>query len=316
MPETNQVLARLAGREAASLVGVGIDGTARGDKHAALDRIIRELKVPNPQEVYTRLVKHLQGSELTINFQAYKFFNRKPSGVGYVSQFEGGNRWGGGSYITDRDTAEEAMFDYSGTRARPARVHAEVMDRVRLLGKLAADRFEPSVRPKYAALNYARLKYGSAGMWGKSFMVLKEHVKHSATYLHSDSFDQIRDPMKRAALQTKIATFFDMDRLLVNMPSAMLRALYDAERGKDFGDTTVIDGLNATDYIEAQVHGEVRFERDIAKIMISGAEVNEAQARTQKLAAAGNFKVVTPKKLRETFDKFGHKYSIPAAVIK
>ena len=311
MPDTNQVLGRLAGREAASLVGLGIDGTARGDKHAALGRIINELKAAHPQAIYERLIKHLQGSDLTINFQAFKFFNTKPGGAGYVSQFEGGNRWGDGTYVTKRDTAEEAMFDYSGARARPASVPGAVLDRVKHLGMLARDTFEPSARPKYAALNYARLKYGAAGLWGKSFMVLKEHVKHNATYLHSDSFDQLKDAAKAAALPGKVTTFFDMDRLLLNMPSAMLRALSHAEKGGTFGDATVLDGLEASDYIEAQVHGEVRFDRDIARIVICAAEVADAQAKTQRLAATGSFKVVTPKKLRETFMKFGHKFGIP-----
>jgi hypothetical protein len=207
--EKKQVLARLAARDTASITAAGTDATADADKKAAFSRIIGDLNVPIMQAkfVYKRLIEHLQKSDLTINFAAYKFFNQKPRGTGYVSQFEGGDRWGGGTYITMRDEAEEAMFDYSGAKAKPSSIPTAVLNRIKDLGKLAGPTFEPSIRPKYAALNYARLRYGSAGQWGKSYMVMKEHVKHNATYVHTDSFDETGSAGQRAALPGKLPAF-------------------------------------------------------------------------------------------------------------
>jgi hypothetical protein len=111
--EKKQVLARLGARDAASLVGMAVDASASTDREKALLRLVGDLNVLIVQArfVLKRLTEHLQSSNLTINFMAHKFFNRQPRGSGYVSQFEGGDKWGKGGYITTRDAAEEAMFD-------------------------------------------------------------------------------------------------------------------------------------------------------------------------------------------------------------
>jgi hypothetical protein len=91
----------------------------------------------------------------------------------------------------------------------------------------------------------------------------------------------------------------------------MLRALYDAQQGKSLGDVTQVPGLGSTAYVEAHVHGEIRFDRDIAKIVICSAEAMNAETELRKLVAAGkSYKVVTAKKLHETFEKFSRKHAI------
>jgi hypothetical protein len=317
--EKRQVLSRLAGREAASLVGAGIQETAGDDRKKAIFRLMDDLGVQAPTAKFAlaRLVKHLQDSDLTINFKAFKFFNSKPQGTGYVSTFEGGNtRHAGQSYITARDVAEEALFDYSGAKARAAHIPMAVINRVRHFGRVAEPTFEPSMRPKYAALNYARLPNGSAGQYGKSFMVLKEHVKHNATYVHTDSFDESGNARQRAALAAKVATFIAMDRLIVNMPPAMLTALDKASQGHSFGNVTQVPGLGNQAYVEAHVHGEVRFDRDIAKIVISASEVANAETEIKKLIANGlPFKVRSPQQLRAVFETFARKHGIPVVYV-
>ncbi|WP_347557849.1 DUF3626 domain-containing protein [Robbsia sp. KACC 23696] len=316
--ERNQVLARLAARDAASLVGMAAEVSASTDREKALLRVFGVLGVPIIQAypVLKRLTEHLQTADLTINFAAYKFFNRQPRGTGYVSQFEGGNKWGGSSYITARDEAEEAMFDYSGTKAKPASVHADVLRRLRQFGKKSELTFEPSIRPKYAALNYAQLLHGSAGQWGKSHMVLKEHVKHNATYVHTDSFDEAGNARLRAALGDKTASFLNMDRLIANMPDTMLKALYDAYKGVSLGTALQVPGLGDTAYIEAHVHGGLNFDRDIAKIVISNHELTNAEADLKNIALKNkSFKVVSSKTLQETFEKFARKYGIQVVLV-
>jgi hypothetical protein len=308
-------MGRLAARETAGAVDLGIEATASADKIAAFHRIISDLDVPilKAKFVYARLIAHLRESPLTINFAAYKFFNDRPKGIGYVSQFEGGSKWGDDSYLSARDEAEEAMFDYSGTK--PTSLPGQVASRITALGKRSSPTFETSMRPRYAALNYARLPYGSAGQWGKSHMVLKEHVKHIATYLHTDSFDESGSARSRAALASKMANYFNLDRLIVNMPPAMLDALDKSSRGTTFTDTQV-PGLGSTGYIEAHVHGELRFDRDIDKIVISDAELNSSEVETKKLKAAGRpFKVRTGSQIEKVFRNFARKNGIAVVVI-
>ncbi len=307
------VLGRLAASETLSVVALGQDATAQADREAAVRRMIADLGAPILQAKFllARLQQHLQASDLTINFIAYKFFNTKPQGPGYVSQFEGGSKWGDGGYMQARDEAEEAMFDYSSGKPRPASAPQAVLNRIRHLGKASSVHFEPAMRPKYAALNYARLDHGSAGQWGKSFMVLKEHVKHTASYLHTDSFDEAGSAAQRATLGGKLSTFTNLDRLIANMPLRMLQALHAAEQGTRHAGATQVPGLGSTSYIEAHVHGDIRFDRDIAKVVLSNAEIAEALVKTTTLEQQGKpFRAITPDKLVSIFTRFAAKYGI------
>jgi Protein of unknown function (DUF3626) len=318
--EKKEVMARLAARDAATLSAMGISGTADADKITAMSRLIGELNIPIMQvgQVYKNLLAHLQGADLTINFCAYKFFNSAPQGAGYVSQFEGGNKWGGGTYITTRDEVEEGMFDYGKnkpvvtpphTKTQTASIPVQVLQRITNLGKLSSPEFEPSVRPKYAALNYAKLRYGAAGQWGKSYIVLKEYVKHNCSFIHTDSFDEWNN---RAKISGQVASFIDMHRLIVNMPANMLTSLYEvAINNKTYGMDVKVPGMGDTQYIEAHLHGEIRFDRDVAKIVINQTEVQESLVKTQNLVNSGKpFKERTPEKIQKIFRKFANKNGI------
>lgn len=317
MTAPSDALTRLTARDTASLAAVGIEASAGDDQIAAMSRLIGELGVPMMQAraAYTRLLQHLQKSELTINFVAYKFFNRKPDGAKYISQFEGGNTWGDPTYMSMRDEAEEAMFDYSATRAAGGTAAVAVQQRVTRLGQRGGVEFDGAIRPKYAALNYARLKYGSAAQWGKSYMVLKEYIKHGATYVHTDSFDCAGSARQRAILTGQVANFVHLQRLLVNMPASMLAALDKASRGGSFGEDVQPPGVGTTSYVEAHVHSEIRFERDIQTIVINSDELGACEAETQKLHAKDGkrWKQIGEKKLRKHFEDFATRYDIAVA---
>ncbi len=310
--EKQAALARLAARDAASLKGMGIESTADDDKIAAMSRIIGDLDIPITQArfVYDRLIRQLREADLTINLQAYKFFNSEPKGQGYVSQFAGGNTWGDGGYIAMRDEAEEAMFDYSGASTSTA--PSAVRDRVTSLGKRSSTEFQGAMRPKYAALNFANLTYGSAPQWGKSYVVLKTVLKHNATFVHTDSFDMAGSATQRAALSTKVANFLNMQKLIVNMSPSMLDALYKVTNGHDFGTITTLPGLGSTAYVEAHVHSGVNFNRDIARLVISRTELSSTKTKTLALHAKDRkrWKVRTPEKLTNIFEKFCRKNGI------
>lgn len=309
------VWARMGARDAASLKAAGIEATSDQDKIDAMSRIIGDLNVPimNARLAYQRLINQLQLADLTINFFAYKFFNKKPAGEKYVSQFEGGNTWGNPTYMQMRDEAEEAMFDYGASGpALPGANFGAVQQRVKTLGERSSTEFEGALRPKYAALNYASLTYGSAAQWGKSYVILKEYVKQGATYVHTDSFDCAGSARQRATLRGQVANYFNMQRLIVNMPLPMLTALDQASRGQSFGQATQPPGVGNTAYVEAHCHSDLRFDRDLAALVINQDEVDDCEAQTRKLHGddAKRWKIVKPKGLKKRFEKFAETYGI------
>lgn len=315
MTNEPDVWARMGARDAASLKAAGIEASAEQDKVAAMTRIIGDLNVAimAARFAYQRLINQMQQADLTINFYAYKFFNKKPAGEKYVSQFEGGNTWGDPTYMQMRDEAEEAMFDYGASGAAlPGNDFTIVRQRVKDLGERSSNEFLGAIRPKYAALNYANLAYGSAAQWGKSYVVLKEYVKQGATYVHTDSFDCAGSARQRATLRGQVANYFNMQRLITNMPLSMLTALDQASRGQNFGQATQPPGVGDTAYIEAHCHSDLRFDRDLAALVINTDEVNECEAKTVKLHSEDKkrWKVIKPKALTKRFEKFAETYGI------
>jgi hypothetical protein len=314
MMNDSDVRARMAARDTASLVGANISATADQDQVAAMSRIIGDLNVPimGALQAYKRLLAQLQGADLTMNFIAYKFFNKKPEGEKYVSQFEGGNTWGDPTYMQMRDEAEEAMFDYAGTGPALAGNFGAAKARVKTTGDRGSNAFDGMIRPKYAALNYANLAYGSAAQWGKSYMILKEYVKQGATYVHTDSFDCAGSARQRATLRNQVANYFNMQRLLVNMAPGMLSALDQASRGQNFGQATQPPNVGNTAYVEAHCHSEIRFDRDLAALVINTDEMNESEAKTTVLhqGDAKRWKVMKPKGVKKRFEAFADTYGI------
>lgn len=310
----SDVAARLAGSDTASLAAMGIEANADADKIAAMRRLIADLNVPimRAKYVYAAMLRQMASANLTINFQAFKFFNKMPEGDRYVSQFEGGSTWGDPTYMDMRDEAEEGMFDYSATKPATGKEASTVQQRIKSVAGRAEAEFVGAVRPKYAALNYAGLMYGSAAQWGKSHMVLREYMKHNATYIHTDSFDVAGSARQRAMMAGQLANFLNLQRLLVNMAPPMLKALEEASRGVSFGRSVQPPGVGTTSYIEAHLHSEVKFERDIATMVICQDELDTCEAETAKLHTkdAKRWKKLTPKKLKARFEKFVKTYGM------
>ncbi|MEN0052782.1 MAG: DUF3626 domain-containing protein [Mucilaginibacter sp.] len=311
--EKQEVLARLAASETASLSSTNINATDFSDELAAMNRIHQVLGVPITQtdRVCQNMIRRIREADLTFNFTAYKFFNRMPSGKGLYNKFSesGVNQ----AYIAMRDEAEEKMFDYSNKGMRSGMQN--MVNRISNLGSYSGGNnitFEPMSRPKYAALNYAGLRHGAAGQWGKSYAVLKENLKHNCTFIHSDSFDF----GTRANTAGMLANYHNPYRLIVNMSENMLRALSIAVNGANFGADLQPSGVGQTTYIEAHVHAGIMFNRDIKKLCISNLEVSEAETKTRELSANDNsLRVINSRKLRDIFSKFAQKFGIPIEYI-
>lgn len=115
----------------------------------------------------------------------------------------------------------------------------------------AYDRADPAERPVYGALDHRRDPVGAAPRFGSAHVRLTAEATARATFCHPDSYAE--------------PTLFG---------TAARFALLDAVDG---------GGLDALDdYVEAQVHGPVRFDRDVEALVLDpshrGTEV-EADAR-------------------------------------
>jgi hypothetical protein len=122
----------------------------------------------------------------------------------------------------------------------------------RMFGK-AYDDASPHERPIYGALNFRQKPVGAAPRFGSSYFRLHSHVLSRTTFCYPDS---VYEPTNFGVLEA-----CDL------IPLAL------ADKEKDLLD----------DYIEAQVHGTVRVDRDIAAVVLDpcyqGTEVEKAARR-------------------------------------
>src|SRR5258708_4625889 len=203
--ERQEVLARLAASEILSLKDEEINAHRFDNELNASINIISVLNISADQvdNVRRTLVQRLQNSDLTINFQALTFFANLPTGS-FRNTWQQGNS--GNDYLNDRDKVEERLFDYSNTSGRSASL--SVLARIKLFGSRSSSTgaenrfFKAAMRPKYAALNYTGALQGAAPTYGRSCLVLKEHVKLNATFTNRDSFGYVvatHDPASETA---------------------------------------------------------------------------------------------------------------------
>ena len=293
--ERQEILGRLAASEVASLKAMEIDAQSTKIEFDAWLKVINVLSIPaaNAAAVVDTLIEHLQDSDLTINFKADRFFGTMPSGS-FGNTFQQGNSPSG--YLQTRDRVEEKLFDYSGTSGRTGPL--SVLARIKVFGSRTNSSntdnvfFKSAMRPKYGALNYTGNTNGAASFYGRSYMLLKEYVKHNSTFTAKDSFGYGSDP----DAGNRTANYHNLGRLIVNMNNDMLARLYNAATGANLPVTANSGALN---YLEAQIHASIEFNRDIRTVCIANSELGGANSR----------------QIRENILKFGRKNSVQVRFI-
>ncbi len=307
------VMARLAAQETAALMNRSIELTLDRDKRRVYERISNTFGVPateldaDPmwkravQSSVEQMVAQLRSAELNINFRANEFFASSKSQAKYTTKFET-MRKAGAIMGKDRIEAEEKMFRYSenvgvATAGASAEEKAAAL-RATDYGDVNSPSFKGAIRPKYCSVNFAGLIDGMGAQWGRSHMVLAEHLKPNMTFVHSDSFDVVLSRrVTPADGQGMVANFHHMYRLLANMAEPMLEAVADAATGNLGPGLTAAAlkkryKLGDTTYIEGHVHAEIYFARDVKKFRICNAEA-------------------TSPDVKKNIDKFKTKYSVP-----
>lgn len=144
----------------------------------------------------------------------------------------------------------------------------------RLFG-MAYNGTELATRPKYGALDLTLASDGPAPRFGSCYFILKEHVSHRATFTFGGSQDE---PSARgtvdefdAILAALLEESFTDDTALGMRnvrPATVLSVLQRLKMPQGSG---AEKSHNLDHLIEAQVHGSIRLDRDVAALVADGS---------------------------------------------
>jgi hypothetical protein len=113
----------------------------------------------------------------------------------------------------------------------------------------------PSERPKYGALNFTGDPLGAAPIFGLCHLVLKDSVRKRTTVTFTDS--------SRPAV-AQVGTLETLPHVLLNKSDASLRRSIEVQLGTA---QNWRPEMRDPEYIEAQIHGPIELDRDVAEIV-------------------------------------------------
>jgi hypothetical protein len=301
--ETDAALARLARNHVVGLHDLAERGLDVREK--AFRRFLRICR-PRGSEAHARrffessMIGILKEARLTINFNADDWFGNGKEPTRVLNKFDRSRQPAPNPQTVKdrwyRNKVEMEFGDYAGHARRGRAPH--VRDARRLVAHYGAtqiDRiglptsphFHSAVRPRYGALDFAYCRGGGAGGngYGRSFLILKEHIRHASTFVHTDSFKVNRDLAARRSeygnrvftLHDATATYFQLEKILLYCTPSMLMQIYSYASGQQARGSTFCLPPDTTgvkiNYIEFHAHADIRFDRDIAAMVISRTEM-------------------------------------------
>lgn len=144
--------------------------------------------------------------------------------------------------LFDKDTNYRNLFETntsSGSMDKVARRGWESG----MFGKIY-DNSEPSERCKYGVLNIEKGCYvNSASRYGNSYFIMKPSVKYRSTFTYGDS-----------SVYLETYSYQYPESFLSALPTDFVMSLTNSEN---------VSPSHGRGYIETQIHGDVRFDRDI-----------------------------------------------------
>lgn len=288
----NAVLGRLAAQETVSL----LDATQASDEDFKVMAGMRCFNVFHDYcmtnsvtgaEIAERIVKVIQDARLTIAFKSGNWFYDENKYESYINMFQKGSS-GASNDFDKRDDVENQMFQYGGRtnqvvpRGGTTTGVQHAQQRIQEYGVRNTQNFQAGMRSKYAAVDFGDWTWGASSKYGKSFFVLKDHMKHNATFVHRDSFElanvqnmEDSHPYHNKVIPAKLctATFHTLERVVYFAELQMLSKLFDYAMGiKQKGsEQSAFGGLM---YLEAHMHSDVFFKRDVAALHLSKNDVD------------------------------------------
>lgn len=288
--EREAALGRLAGQEVLSLTE-GRTGMTRGEVLDLVKRVQTKFGMNTTEAVnFVRAAGALlRKARLTINFSAANWFRGEIKGATYLTCWEivkYGISGKGSGYDRTRDATEEKLFQYSdpGKDVKKS-IPQAVMDRIKQQGVRRSEPTHPNqagayganvllpanpgMRPKYAALDFGEVQQGAAGnlQYGYSYFVLADVLRFNATFTPYDSFAVDRENPKIKEL----CTYHSIEKLLLYCPDKLLpeiKAVLDSPNRRK--PAQILKGMH---YIEACIHSDVAYARDVREVVIAESEM-------------------------------------------
>lgn len=223
-------------------------------------------KVRNAEEM--EAMQLLKEARLTINFVTRQLFNNEnipdPKDVFiYKNKYERG----AAKEHAGRLAKEKLLFAYQQVlnpilqqQQGPQDLKTVAPDPKAFDHKEAA--FDPALRPKYGALDFLHAPNGAARGYGRSFLVLKDHVKQRCTYTAGDTGFKNFDT-------NQYATEKDFSNV-IDLAGPILRQHLNAAKKAAIPDNY---GVVISDYVEAQIHMELDLTRDVKEIHLDLKEI-------------------------------------------
>lgn len=138
------------------------------------------------------------------------------------------------------------------------------------------DASEPEERVKYGAFNLDDNPEGvtSAKAYGDAYFVFHEHVKKRTTMVYGDSSGN--------ASNLHIATPDYFENILHYLPDNVVNSMMLKALGAEYAYQNYL-------YVEIQIHGEVRLDRDVRQVVIKG----ESDHRLRELCEINDIEIVS-----------------------
>lgn len=306
----DEVLARLAASNIATISDAWISSRLHGDAKAAVERLQDRYRLewPGALRAVEKCVRELQRSRLTVNFKAHSFFCHTVGQLGkaYKNHWElGAPDDRGENYNWGRDFTEQALFGYEAAASAgiggATWSASAVAGDIRRYGSLESENFQPGIRPQYAALDFGECRFGGGSIWGRSFFVLRAYIVPRATFTPSDS-------MNPTGTLSNLANYHNMYKVVAVMPRSLLDGLILAT-AKSLGRINTF-GNTFFDYVEAQLHSDFQFGRDVGRMYVSRAEINLRGADQDNLRRLREEEGLWPGKLRSRMEQFAAEHGI------
>jgi hypothetical protein len=291
MATREETLGSLAGREASSMADVDIAARHGKEKRQARLCIARKLwqhwdeyknlalfKLPGrldkgrltdegARAVRAEVVRLLRAAPLTHGFNPSLWFGTTDD-VGARMR----NCWHLNMGSGLRELTEKHLFRYDRAGATPQ------MQTMAAGGK-ASPTFQPNTRPFYASLNYSGARYGGSSAYGKSHMILRDHMRFNA-FTRCDSF--VVENASKVDSWKELANYHNVYPVIVGAPDGsldgegkasfdVLKSLIDHALGRA---STPMQEFDGSQYIEAQIPGDLVYARDVEKIVIDRTTVS------------------------------------------
>lgn len=242
-------------------ISVSEQGFGSSHEKLAIQRIIDEILVSSMPAASAAQLKAqakmtfrsaqmwLSGSEITTNVNVSLFMNEAFLNGDGLKTIWNAKTEKGLAYSNTRQAVEENAFGYKIDWSVPLSRAAEV-------------------RPVYAGLNFSRHPYGAAVGYGSVALVYKSTVMHRCTFIPKDTFDvefsfQSGTPEEIATSRSKICTAAQFGTLIAHLSTNQLKALCRCVSGQ-----FVVEDF-PPNYVEAHIHGGVKFSSDLAAIRIA-----------------------------------------------